>query len=215
MDKQRYLYIFSLSWILISLICCQNKKPDSTGAQVIKPQIVDINDIKRIAEQSQNEYTLFFTYQQMCSYCRDSFPNIYNQLSSCPCEKYVIFTVRENDSCYISKSISAIKKIDNNFENFLMLSDSLYDKELRHLKKGKSIFKHYGGPIEGNKYFNFLDSIIPDGYGHEAYTPRIIALDKEGKCVYANTYNDTLESAFSQAEKNKLFKIINYATEHK
>ncbi len=163
-------------------------------------------DIIDIADSSNTEYTAICTYQYICDLCREEFPIIYNFCDTLPISFFVLFTVRESDSIYICESIQEIRKLNANFNNFLILSDSLYDIENR--KPHKTLFKEYGGPREGQKHIKYVDNYIPDTFDKGCYTPRIFLYKKNQGIVFATKYNEEEETCFSSQDIAQIVDII-------
>ena len=165
--KKFVLYIFL---VLLTVSCIGSK----TEQQKLSYTITSVmpEEIAAIADSGDEEYTAICTYQHMCTFCREDFPRMFFFCDTTPVNFYVLFTVRESDSSYIYESMQAIKEYDAAFDNFLILSDSLYEPDNRTRKKF-IIFKEYGGPIEGQKHIKFVDEYLPAGFDDGCYTPRL------------------------------------------
>lgn len=169
---------------------------------------LEAEELQYVADTNKLEYTMFCTYSYYCDFCREEFPKVFQFCDSLPMNFYVLFHVRTTDSTYIYTCMKEIQKLDSSFNNFVILSDSLYDEQYRHVEQ-KGLFRHYGGTIEGNKFINYIDNYIPKRFSHEYSTPKLILYKKGEGIVFVNRFEiDGEETSLSNADKWELEDII-------
>lgn len=199
------LYLFFVFLALSSVVSCTNKQ---TSVYYSYPTL-DANELQEFADSNTYQYTMFCTYNKYCDFCVEEFPKVYKFCKSLPLDFYVLFHVRATDSTYIYSCTRQIQQLDSSFTNFIILSDSLYDEQYRHISSN-GIFKHYGGTIEGNKYYNYVHQYIPDNFDKTCATPKMILYEKDKGIVFVNQFEECDEevTCLSATDKNKLISIV-------
>ncbi len=205
MIKQPFILHIGISILCtICLLSCSSEEKHVTYAV---PEL-NAEELQQLAETSELDYTMFCTYSKYCDYCQKEFPKVFQFCNSLPIHFYVLFHVRATDSTYIYMCMKEIQKLDSSFNNFIILSDSLYDEKYRHIVQ-KGLFVHYGGPVEGNKYINYIEKYIPKRFNHECSTPKLILYKKGEGIVFVNRFEiDGEETSLSAADKWELEDII-------
>ena len=171
---------------------------------------LDAEQLQQMADTNELDYTMFCTYSYYCDFCQEEFPDVFKFCTSLPIHFNVLFTVRATDSTYIYMCMKEIQKLDSTFNNFVILSDSLYDEQYRHISQTKWIFKRYGGPIEGNKYINYVEKYIPARFSHVCATPKLILYKRNEGIVFVNRFEiDGKETSLSTSDQWELKCITN------
>ena len=201
--KKFVLYIF-LVLLTVSCISCGKTERENISYTITS---VMPEDIIHIADSGNAKYTAICTYQHYCTYCREDFPRMFSFCDTMPINFYVLFTARESDSAYVYESIQAIKKYDNSFDNFLILSDSLYEPDNRTRKKF-CIFKEYGGSRESQKHIKYVENYLPAGFDDGCYTPRLFLYKKGEGIVFATHYDELEDTCLPQSDIEQIIKII-------
>lgn len=192
--------------LVVSIICIAcNSNPERISYDI---PTVDASLMQEIADSSSYEYTAFTTYSKYCDFCQEDFPKVFAFCKTLPIDLYVLFIVRANDSSYIYSCMKEIQKLDTAFSNFVLLSDSLYDEPYRNISNQKGIFKIYGGPVEGNKYINFCDKYIPDGFNRDCIAPKLIMYKKNQGIVFVNDYDSIEDTCLPSMQKMLLDSIM-------
>lgn len=169
---------------------------------------LNAEELQQLADTNELEYTMFCTYSYYCDFSREEFPKVFKFCNSLPIHFYILLTERATDSAYTYLCIKDIQKLDSSFNNFVMLSDSLYDEQYRHIKK-EGFFIPYGGPVEGNKYNNYIGKYIPDRFSHRCSNPKLILYKKGEGIIFVNRFEiDGEETSLSNADKWELEDII-------
>lgn len=190
--------------VLLLLSSCNS--PETYNSYCI-PELTG-EELQQLADSNELEYTMFCTYSYYCDFCKEEFPKIYQFCDSLPIHFYVLFHVRATDSAYIYMCMKEIQKLDSSFNNFVILSDSLYDEQYRHVEQ-KGLLKYYAGPIEGNKYINYIEKYIPDRFSQVCTTPKLILYKKGEGIAFVNRYEiDGEETSLSNADKWELEDLI-------
>lgn len=197
-------FILIIACIFIFFTGCNFQSKTITHFSI--PEITP-EEIQSIADNCPSGNLLVCTYQHYCSYCTDNFPIIYDYCKKLPADFYVLFTVRSNDSLYFDLAVNDIKQVDSTFNHFFILSDSLYDDQYKVPHK-TFILKHYGGTIEGNKYYNYVEKYIPKQFNHDCITPKLILYQRNKGIVFVNEYDSITQSVLSETDKQKLENIL-------
>lgn len=193
--------------LLFFVVSCSLKKEAQDGQISYSVTSVMPEDIQAIADSCNEEYTAVCSYEHMCAFCREDFPRVFAFCDTMPVNFYVLFVVRECDSVYIHESIQAIKKYDESFDNFLILSDSLFDPENKK-RRNFLFFKEYGGHREGQKYIKYVDNYVPAGFDDGCYTPRLFLYRKRDGLVYVTHYDEQENTCLPQQDIKELTHII-------
>lgn len=190
--------------ITICMACSNNVEKISYDIPV-----VDAQQIQELVDSSSYNHSIFCTYSKYCDFCQQDFPKIFQYCTTLPVDFCILFHVRATDSSYIYSCIKEIQQLDSSFNNFVILSDSLYDLQYRNIDNKKGIFKIYGGPIEGNKYINFCDKYIPDGFNRDCISPKLIMYKKNQGIVFVNEYDSIEDTCLSLKQKADIDSIAN------
>ena len=200
----RYETILILPLVICNICISCNSKLENFSYDI---PVVNAEQIQEIVDSSSCRYSVFCTYSKYCDFCQQDFPNVFQYCTTLPVDFYILFHVRERDSLYIYSSMKEIQKLDSSFNNFVVLSDSLYDEPYRNMSNKKGIFVIYGGPIEGNKYINFCDNYIPEGFNRDCITPKLIMYEKNKGIVFVNEYDSIYDTCLSNKQKMILDSI--------
>ena len=190
----------------LGIVSCSSKQETHISYNI--PEL-NAEELQQMADTSAAEFTMYCTYSKYCDFCKEEFPKVFRYCKSLPIHFNVLFQVRATDSTYIYMCMKEIQKLDSSFNNFVVLSDSLYDEQYRHIEQ-KGLCKHYGGTVEGNKYVNYVEKYIPDQFNHECATPKLILYKKNEGIVFVNRFemeNGDLTS-LSSFDKAELERIV-------
>lgn len=195
-----------LAIVVVLLVSCSSSKVRSVSYNI--PEL-NAEELQQLADSNEQEYTMFCTYNKYCDFCEEEFPKVFRYCMHLPIHFYVLFQVRATDSIYIYTCMNEIQKLDSSFCNFVVLSDSLYDEQYRHIEQ-RGLFKHYGGTVEGNKYINYVEKYIPSQFNHECATPKLILYKKNGRIVFVNNFEEEngILTSLSSSDKGVLERII-------
>lgn len=196
-------YLYPILAIVLMVSSCATK---TNSVHYCIPEVMP-EDLQTITDSSRYQFTMFCTYSHICDFCREDFPKVYTFCKTLPIDFYVLFHVRATDSLYIYDCMEDIKHIDSTFENYLILSDSLYDAKYRNVKSN-GLIKHYGGHIEGNKYCNYVDKYIPQQFDHTCATPKLILYEKNNGIVFVNQYDEQEQTFISSKDKETIKAIV-------
>ena len=199
-------YFGKITVFAVLLFCISCSKSGRVSYDI---PVVDAQQIQELADSSSYNYSIFCTYSKYCDFCQQDFPKVFQYCTTLPVDFYILFHVRATDSLYIYSCIKKIQKLDSSFNNFVILSDSLYDLQYRNLSNKKGIFVIYGGPIEGNKYINFCDKYIPDDFNQDAITPKLIMYKKNQGIVFVNEYDSIENTCLPRKQKLTLDSLLN------
>lgn len=200
--KKFILYIF----LVLLTVSCIGRKTERENISYTITSVMP-EEIAAIADSGDEEYTAICTYQHLCTFCREDFPRMFSFCDTMPINFYVLLTSRESDSSYIYESMQAIKECNASFDNFLILSDSLYEPDNRTRKKF-FIFKEYGGPRESQKHIKYVENYLPERFEDGCYTPRLFLYKKGEGIVFATHYDEQQETCLPQQDIEQLIDII-------
>lgn len=206
MMKMALHIAIGIAMAVVLLVSCSSSK-----VRYVSYNIPELNaeELQQLADSNEQEYTMFCTYSKYCDFCEEEFPKVFRYCTHLPIHFYVLFQVRATDSIYIYTCMKDIQKLDSSFCDFVVLSDSLYDEQYRHIEQ-RGLFRHYGGTVEGNKYINYVEKYIPTRFNHECATPKLILYKKNGGIVFVNNFEmeNGVMTSLSLSDKAKLERVI-------
>ena len=206
MMKMALHIAIGIAMAVVLLFSCSSSK-----VRYVSYNIPELNaeELQQLADSNEQEYTMFCTYSKYCDFCEEEFPKVFRYCTHLPIHFYVLFQVRATDSIYIYTCMKDIQKLDSSFCDFVVLSDSLYDEQYRHIEQ-RGLFRHYGGSVEGNKYINYVEKYIPTQFNHECATPKLILYKKNGGIVFVNNFEmeNGVMTSLSLSDKAKLERVI-------
>ena len=207
MTKRISYMTIGLAIVVALFAACSSKKVHSVSYDV--PEL-NAEELQQLADSNEQEYTMYCTYSKYCDFCKEEFPIVFRYCTSLPIHFYVLFQVRATDSTYIYACMKDIQRLDSSFNNFVVLSDSLYDEQFRHIESNKGLFRHYGGTVEGNKYVNYVTNYIPDQFNHECATPKLILYRKNEGIVFVNNFDteNGVLTSLSSSDRAELERIV-------
>lgn len=211
-----FLTALVLAVCIGGIFIIKNYSVDETEVSITYDSIptLDAEGLQQFANHSDAEYTMLYCYSALCSWANQSYPFFRSVADKYGFDFVVLLKDRATDSIMTQTSINKLHLLDSSLTRIVMLSDSLYDIEYRYLppvSKRKSMFHAYGGPKEGNKYINYVDNYIPEGFNHDAATPKMILYKKNTGIVFVNEGYD--EQEFYDKDRFRLEQTIGYNAE--
>src|SRR5690606_41184558 len=151
---------------------------------------VDATDIRCIAQNSEKEKTLFFTFGIWCSPCRVHLPGAIKLAEDHDLDFYVLLLERENDD-RTKQAIDYLKKLKPDIK-IAILKDSVYG-----IKRGKK-----------NK--KFVNEITPKEFEAIDDYSKYILIDNSGKVVIVTNWKDNTSKDWKDDSpvRNKIISLL-------
>lgn len=143
-------------------------------------KIVNVEDVRCIAENSENENTIFFTFGLWCSPCRLHLKDAIALKENYDVHLIILLSEKEDDEL-ITRTIDYLHKQDESLE-IMMMKDTY-------------------GKRQGQKYKNFLKEITPEGTKSILGMSKYIVLDKKGKVQKITTWKDNKDNDWQDNSK--------------
>jgi thiol-disulfide isomerase/thioredoxin len=179
--------VFSIFSICFSNLLFSQNPCDLQKSSFYDLNTVDVEQIKCLAQNSDKDFTVFYTFAAWCGPCRKNLPDAINFSKEQNIDFYVLLMDRENDS-YVKRAINYLDKIETK-QKVVILSDSLYPPNLRNKKEKKIVLVDFG--IQNRKkYTNFIEKITPPQFETIDDMSKYIILNKEGKVIFVSNYKD-------------------------
>jgi thiol-disulfide isomerase/thioredoxin len=162
-------------------------------------------NVRCIAQNSDKDITVFFTFSGSCSPCRKHLPEAVQLAKEQNTNFYLLITDRENDE-YIEKTIAIAKQIVPEEKlKMVIISDSLYSPGKRY-KKRKSFISI--STVIQEKYTQFLNEITPAQFENIANMSKYIVLNKQGEVIFISNYKDAEGEKNDLKVREKIIKFI-------
>lgn len=178
---------------------CELQKSEYSGLYSVMP-----DDVRCLAQNSDKDISLFYTFAAWCSPCRAHLPELIELSKENDINFYVIITHRETNVYDINRAIGFLDKISNDISKYV-ISDSLYSDKNR-IKKPKLI--EINGKKEIEKYDNFLKALTPDKFEHISDMGKSMLINKRGEVLLVTNYKDAEGSKDHLMVDEKIIRFI-------
>jgi thiol-disulfide isomerase/thioredoxin len=169
---------------------------------------VNVEDVICLAQNSDKDITIFFTYANWCAPCRKKVPEAIKLAKEYDADFYLLFIDRERDSFRLGWALQISDSVNNNQLKMAIISDDLYDEKAiaRMERRDRRAFQIDTGRLAGNKYRNFLTQITPPEFENINDMGKFIVLNKNGDVLLVTNYKDNAGSV--KGDYSVLFEKI-------
>ena len=156
---------------------------------------VNVEDVICLAQNSDSDITIFYTFAYWCVPCRKRLPEIIRFAEKHNVDFYVLLTSQEGNRRDVGRALQKFHTEYDNQLNVVIISDSLFSKRAverleRRARRGFVLVET--GRLERDKYINFLAQITPPEMGNIIPGMGIfIVLNRKGEVLLVtNDYQD-------------------------
>jgi thiol-disulfide isomerase/thioredoxin len=199
--------ILSILFYYPVLLIAQNDSCNLVQSSYSNLYTVVTEDIRCIAQNSDKDITLFYTFAGYCIPCQKQLPKAIQFSKEHNLDLYILLMDRENDLPSVNESLKAIKKAKEEELSIVIISDSLYSPERRY-KKQKFQLIAITGKNAREKYRNFITEITPPQFENIDDMSKHIVLNKQGEVIFVSNYKDSEGDKSGSKKIEKLLTAI-------
>ena len=182
--------------LCVSLLClfsffeinAQTEKCNLEKSNYSELHTVDVEQTICLAQNSDKDITVFYTFADWCSPCKKTFPEAIKLSEEYNVDFYVLLVDKEGDDFYNNRAISTINSYNKQLKA-VIISDSLYSaKNLKYVNKKRLI--EIRATRHREKYDNYVTQITPPEFENSADMSKFIVINKKGEVLLVTNYND-------------------------
>ena len=150
---------------------------------------VNVEDVICLAQNSDKDITIFFTYADWCAPCRRKLPGAIKLAEKHNVDFYVLLVDRESDRFSIGRALQTLDSLHN--IKAVIITDSLYSEGyLERLERRDRRPIRISGRTARDKYRNFLTLITPPEFENIPGMGKFIVLNNKGEVILVTNYRD-------------------------
>ena len=171
----------------------QTEKCNLTRSVFSRLYTVNVEEVICLAQNSDKDITIFYTYAEWCSPCRRKLPEAIKLAEKYNVDFYVLLMDREGDRLRLGGALQTLDSVYNNQLKAVIISDELYseramEKFARRSRRGFVLVST--GIVERDKYKNFLTLITPPESEIDNGMSKFIVLNKKGEVLLVTNHKD-------------------------
>ena len=183
--------------LCVSLLClfsffeinAQTEKCNLEKSSYSELFTVDVEKTICLAQNSDKDITVFYTYADWCSPCKKKFPETIKLLEEYNIDFYVLLMEPESENFYISRALSTINSYNKQLKT-VIISDSLYSaNNLKYVNKKRLI--EIRATRHREKYANYVTQITPPEFEDSDNMSKFIVINKKGEVLLVTNYKDS------------------------
>ena len=177
---------------------------------------VAVEDVICLAQNSDKDITIFYTFAYWCAPCRRRLPEAIRFAEKHNVDFYVLLVDKESDRLNVGRALQKFHTEYDNQLNVVIISDSLYSERAverfeRRARRGFVLVDT--GRLRRDKYINFLTQITPPKIGSIVPGMGIfIVVNRKGEVLWVTNYRDAQGFRGDEADA-KIFERVRQVIE--